>query len=192
MAGARGELGRPAMAAPPGRGSVGVGGGPGLGVLPGHEHRLEPGDTLAGLALRYGVTMEQIKRANRLYTSDTIFLKPTLLIPGQLGPEEEEEEEEEEGAAGPACPATSRHDLSATDFLRQIDAEILLSKAAATRRLREGDTGSITKAEGTRAPDTGAHPAPQGARRALLGPRPLTRTPRAAALRNAEDEIFML
>ncbi|XP_025939461.1 lysM and putative peptidoglycan-binding domain-containing protein 1 isoform X2 [Apteryx rowi] len=117
------------MAAPPGQGAVGGGGGPGLGVLPGHEHRLEPGDTLAGLALRYGVT---------------------------------------------------------------IDAEILLSKAAATRRLREGDTGSVTKAEGTRAPDTGAHPAPQGARRALLGPRPLTRTPRAAALRDAEDEIFML
>uniref|UniRef100_A0A8C4P2X4 LysM domain containing 1 n=1 Tax=Dromaius novaehollandiae TaxID=8790 RepID=A0A8C4P2X4_DRONO len=129
-----------------------------------------------------GWEMEQIKRANRLYTSDTIFLKPTLLIPGQLGPEEEEEEEEE-GAAGLACPATSRHDLSATDFLRQIDAEIRLSKAAATRRLREGST---------RAPDTGAHPAPQGARRALLGPRPLTRTPRAAALHDAEDEIFTL
>nr|XP_025970737.1 lysM and putative peptidoglycan-binding domain-containing protein 1 [Dromaius novaehollandiae] len=135
--------------------------------------------------------MEQIKRANRLYTSDTIFLKPTLLIPGQLGPEEEEEEEEE-GAAGLACPATSRHDLSATDFLRQIDAEIRLSKAAATRRLREGSTGSVAEAEGTRAPDTGAHPAPQGARRALLGPRPLTRTPRAAALHDAEDEIFTL
>ncbi|XP_062453801.1 lysM and putative peptidoglycan-binding domain-containing protein 1 [Rhea pennata] len=171
-------------AAPPGRRGAALGG------LPGLEHRLEPGDTLAGLALRYGVTMEQIKRANRLYTSDTIFLKPTLLIPGQLGPEEEEEEEE--GAVGPACPATSRHDLSATDFLRQIDAEIRLSKAAATRQLREGDAGSVAEAEGTRTPDPGARSAPQGARRALLGPRPLTRTPRAAALRDAEDEIFTL
>ncbi|XP_053446772.1 lysM and putative peptidoglycan-binding domain-containing protein 1 [Nycticebus coucang] len=45
------------------------------------EHHLEPGDTLAGLALKYGVTMEQIKRANRLYTNDSIFLKKTLYIP---------------------------------------------------------------------------------------------------------------
>lgn len=45
------------------------------------EHQLEPGDTLAGLALKYGVTMEQIKRANRLYTNDSIFLKKTLYIP---------------------------------------------------------------------------------------------------------------
>nr|XP_009666106.1 PREDICTED: lysM and putative peptidoglycan-binding domain-containing protein 1 isoform X2 [Struthio camelus australis] len=88
--------------------------------------------------------MEQIKRANRLYTSDTIFLKPTLLIPRRLGPEEEEKEEEEEGDAGPGAvlvsPATSRHELSAADFLRQIDAEICLSKAAATRRLCESNT----------------------------------------------------
>ncbi|XP_077698480.1 lysM and putative peptidoglycan-binding domain-containing protein 1 [Canis aureus] len=45
------------------------------------EHQLAPGDTLAGLALKYGVTMEQIKRANRLYTNDSIFLKKTLYIP---------------------------------------------------------------------------------------------------------------
>ncbi|XP_024426205.1 lysM and putative peptidoglycan-binding domain-containing protein 1 [Desmodus rotundus] len=45
------------------------------------EHLLAPGDTLAGLALKYGVTMEQIKRVNRLYTNDSIFLKKTLYIP---------------------------------------------------------------------------------------------------------------
>ncbi|KAM5162682.1 lysM and putative peptidoglycan-binding domain-containing protein 1 isoform 1-T2 [Callospermophilus lateralis] len=68
------------------------------------EHRLEPGDTLAGLALRYGVTMEQIKRANRLYTNDSIFLKKTLYIPilreprdlfNGLDSEEEKDGEEE-------------------------------------------------------------------------------------------------
>nr|XP_023403101.1 LOW QUALITY PROTEIN: lysM and putative peptidoglycan-binding domain-containing protein 1 [Loxodonta africana] len=68
------------------------------------EHKLEPGDTLAGLALKYGVTMEQIKRANRLYTNDSIFLKKTLYIPilteprdlfNGLDSEEEKDEEEE-------------------------------------------------------------------------------------------------
>ncbi|KAF7238361.1 LysM and putative peptidoglycan-binding domain-containing protein 1 [Varanus komodoensis] len=68
------------------------------------EHRLEPEDTLQGLAVRYGVTTEQIKRANRLYTNDSIFLKKTLYIPVPVEPKGlssglnlEEEEEEEEG-----------------------------------------------------------------------------------------------
>lgn len=68
------------------------------------EHQLAPGDTLAGLALKYGVTMEQIKRANRLYTNDSIFLKKTLYIPilteprdlfNGLDSEEEKDGEEE-------------------------------------------------------------------------------------------------
>lgn len=68
------------------------------------EHQLEPGDTLAGLALKYGVTMEQIKRTNRLYTNDSIFLKralyiPILTEPGDLfnGLDAEEEEDDDGG-----------------------------------------------------------------------------------------------
>uniref|UniRef100_A0A8C0HL46 LysM and peptidoglycan-binding domain-containing protein 1 n=1 Tax=Buteo japonicus TaxID=224669 RepID=A0A8C0HL46_9AVES len=80
--------------------------------------------------------MEQIKRANRLYTSDTIFLKPTLLIPvpaqpGGPCPKDEDKDEKEEDKDVPVppgdipvAPIPSRHDLSATDFLRQLDAEI--------------------------------------------------------------------
>ncbi|NXW25019.1 LYSM1 protein, partial [Circaetus pectoralis] len=194
LAGTGAERGRPAMAA----GSGGAG-------AAAREHRLEPGDTLPGLALRYGVTMEQIKRANRLYTSDTIFLKPTLLIPVPAQPggpcpededkdEDKDEEEEDKDVPVPpgdipVAPIPSRHDLSATDFLRQLDAEIGRSKAvAAAQRLRTGGTG-MAKAEGTRSPDAGGPLAPRGPR---LGPRPLTRTPRAAALRDAEDEIFTL
>ncbi|XP_061872363.1 lysM and putative peptidoglycan-binding domain-containing protein 1 [Colius striatus] len=107
------------------------------------EHRLQPGDTLPGLALRYGVTMEQIKRANRLYTSDTIFLKPTLLIPVP-GPCPEDRDEDSAVPSGDAAatPAPSRHDLSATDFLRRLDADIGRCKAAAAARLlRAGGTG---------------------------------------------------
>ncbi|XP_061298902.1 lysM and putative peptidoglycan-binding domain-containing protein 1 [Pezoporus flaviventris] len=160
------------------------------------EHRLQPGDTLPGLALRYGVTMEQIKRANRLYTSDTIFLKPTLLIPvpGQpRGPCPEDKDAPAPSGGAPAAPAVPRHDLSATAFLQQLDAEIGRSKAAAAaavaaQRLRTGSTGAA-QVEGTQSPEARAPTAPQGPR---LGPRPLTRTPRAAALRDAEDEIFTL
>ncbi|NXV38564.1 LYSM1 protein, partial [Rissa tridactyla] len=179
LAGSGAERGRPAMAA-----------GSGAAAAPAREHRLQPGDTLPGLALRYGVTMEQIKRANRLYTSDTIFLKPTLLIPAPEGPCPDDKDKDAPVPPGdtPAAPVPSRHDLSATDFLRQLDAEIGRSKAAAAERLRAGSTGTA-EAEGTRSPDAGVLPAPRGPR---LGPRPLTRTPRVAALRDAEDEIFTL
>ncbi|KAM8986122.1 lysM and putative peptidoglycan-binding domain-containing protein 1 [Ara ararauna] len=152
------------------------------------EHRLRPGDTLPGLALRYGVTMEQIKRANRLYTSDTIFLKPTLLIPVP-GPCPEDKDVPVPSGDAPAAPPPARHDLSATDFLQHLDAEIGRSKAAAAaQRLRTGSTGAA-QVDSPRSPDARGSAASRGPR---LGPRPLTRTPRAAALRDAEDEIFTL
>ncbi|XP_066842063.1 lysM and putative peptidoglycan-binding domain-containing protein 1 isoform X1 [Anser cygnoides] len=141
---------------------------PARGAAGGREHRLEPGDTLPGLALRYGVTMEQILRANRLYTSDTIFLKPTLLIPAPARPGGLRRQEEAVGTppgpgdAAAAAPAPSRHDLSAADFLRQLDAEIGRSKAAAAQRLRAASTG-----RGRR------HRAPGG----RLPPRPPPRPP---------------
>lgn len=90
------------------------------------EHPLAPGDTLAGLALKYGVTMEQIKRANRLYTNDSIFLKKTLYIPILTEPRdlfngldsEEEKDGEEEGQprkdkAGPLSAERKKQETGA-------------------------------------------------------------------------------
>lgn len=45
------------------------------------KHLVQANDTLQGLALRYGVTMEDIKRENKLWTSDSLFLKTWLDIP---------------------------------------------------------------------------------------------------------------
>uniref|UniRef100_UPI0037E772ED lysM and putative peptidoglycan-binding domain-containing protein 2 n=1 Tax=Semicossyphus pulcher TaxID=241346 RepID=UPI0037E772ED len=45
------------------------------------EHRVADSDTLQGIALKYGVTMEQVKRANKLFSNDCIFLKNSLNIP---------------------------------------------------------------------------------------------------------------
>ncbi|XP_029354933.1 lysM and putative peptidoglycan-binding domain-containing protein 2 [Echeneis naucrates] len=45
------------------------------------EHRVTDTDTLQGIALKYGVTMEQIKRANKLFSNDCIFLRNSLNIP---------------------------------------------------------------------------------------------------------------
>ncbi|XP_013912667.1 PREDICTED: lysM and putative peptidoglycan-binding domain-containing protein 1 [Thamnophis sirtalis] len=128
------------------------------------EHQLRPGDTLQGLAVMYGVTTEQIKRANRLYTNDSIFLKKTLWIPTKPkalsnGLNFEEEEEEEKEGEGEAVPPEStkkqkqprkngssggsvpKHDLSAADFLFKLDSEIRRSKQLAAKKLREGESG---------------------------------------------------
>ncbi|XP_076314585.1 lysM and putative peptidoglycan-binding domain-containing protein 2-like [Tachypleus tridentatus] len=45
------------------------------------KHVVKPTDTLQGLALHYGVTMEHIKRINKLWTTDSLFLRTTLDIP---------------------------------------------------------------------------------------------------------------
>ncbi|KAK3579695.1 hypothetical protein CHS0354_029174 [Potamilus streckersoni] len=45
------------------------------------KHPVKQDDTLMGIALRYGSTVEQIKRENKLWTNDSLFLKEFLLIP---------------------------------------------------------------------------------------------------------------
>ncbi|XP_069961905.1 GATA zinc finger domain-containing protein 14 isoform X1 [Bactrocera oleae] len=45
------------------------------------RHDVEKTDTLQGIALKYGCSTEQIRRANRLFASDSLFLRQFLLIP---------------------------------------------------------------------------------------------------------------
>uniref|UniRef100_A0A8D0EBX3 LysM and putative peptidoglycan-binding domain-containing protein 2 n=1 Tax=Salvator merianae TaxID=96440 RepID=A0A8D0EBX3_SALMN len=122
------------------------------------EHRLSAGDTLQGIALKYGVTMEQIKRANKLFTNDCIFLRKTLNIPvisekhlvfnglnSLESPDNETddlsscEEETTTVQEESTLPSSQDHDnqlpqseeLSAKDFLHRLDLQIKLSKQAA-------------------------------------------------------------
>ncbi|XP_051901886.1 lysM and putative peptidoglycan-binding domain-containing protein 1 [Pristis pectinata] len=156
------------------------------------EHRLQPSDTLQGLALRYGVSTEQIKRTNRLYTNDSIFLAETLRIPvagkqdlngAQAG---SLPEESPAGWAGDG-PAP---EITPSEFLRRLDTRITQSKAAALKKLKEDGSGFASSSPSVLAP-TPCCPAPTS-RRALLGPARLTKTARVTSLRDTEDEIFHL
>lgn len=124
------------------------------------EHRVADGDTLQGIALKYGVTMEQIKRANKLFSSDCIFLKSSLNIPvaseqrsifNGLSLESPDGDGQETDTprvllrdvrAPSPPPEDSRpgqsqpEELSAKDFLHRLDLQIKQSKQAA-RRLKE-------------------------------------------------------
>uniref|UniRef100_A0A8C8CUW8 LysM and putative peptidoglycan-binding domain-containing protein 1 n=1 Tax=Oncorhynchus tshawytscha TaxID=74940 RepID=A0A8C8CUW8_ONCTS len=132
------------------------------------EHQVQPGETLQGLALKYGVSMEQIKRANRLYTNDSIFLKKYLSIPvlsdynsdANIGVDVTEED------SGKVQDSTSKKvstqngkpvnnsekthegtsELSPMNFLKRMDRMISQTKQAAVKRCQEGDLTSLEAA----------------------------------------------
>jgi len=45
------------------------------------EHVVSPGETLAGLALRYNITLQDLKLANKLWTNEGLFPGRSLRIP---------------------------------------------------------------------------------------------------------------
>ncbi|KAK5609485.1 LysM and putative peptidoglycan-binding domain-containing protein 2 [Crenichthys baileyi] len=128
------------------------------------EHRVTDSDTLQGIALKYGVTMEQIKRANKLFSNDCIFLRNSLNIPVLSekrsifnGLSLESPDGDGETACQDACtphimtqdiegpsppsspppqPQPQPEELSAKDFLHRLDLQIKQSKQAA-QRLKE-------------------------------------------------------
>lgn len=125
------------------------------------EHRVRAGDTLQGIALKYGVSMEQIKRANKLFTNDCIFLKKTLNIPvisekplyfNGLNSMDSPENEtvasfshgnvpvvaQDEDLSPPSPPESTvqpeqPEEVSAQDFLQRLDLQIKLSTQAAKK-----------------------------------------------------------
>ncbi|KIO28055.1 hypothetical protein M407DRAFT_243155 [Tulasnella calospora MUT 4182] len=50
-------------------------------------HEVQPTDSLAGVALKYGVQIADIRKANKLWASDTIHLRKTLYIPVDVVPD---------------------------------------------------------------------------------------------------------
>ncbi|XP_029359299.1 lysM and putative peptidoglycan-binding domain-containing protein 1 [Echeneis naucrates] len=124
------------------------------------EHQVQPGETIQGLSLKYGVSMEQIKRANRLYTNESIFLKKSLSIPVLSDLDDcsngVDLSEEDGGKDSAGCaPSQNGHlgsspankddckerasDLTPVDFLKRLDDLINQSKQAAVRGCKEAE-----------------------------------------------------
>ncbi|KAM8734808.1 lysM and putative peptidoglycan-binding domain-containing protein 1 [Acanthopagrus latus] len=125
------------------------------------EHKIQPGETLQGLALKYGVSMEQIKRANRMYTNDSIFLKKSLSIPVMSDSDQcvngvdlnlEDSEEDNAGRGSAQNGHTERSseekrddgsdivsDLTPVDFLKRLDGLISQSKQAAVKGCQDAE-----------------------------------------------------
>ncbi|KAM9310640.1 lysM and putative peptidoglycan-binding domain-containing protein 1 [Pholidichthys leucotaenia] len=177
------------------------------------EHTLQPGETLQGLALKYGVSMEQIKRANRLYTNDSIFLKKSLSIPvlSDCSNGVDLAEEDHASVQNRHARASSERkshgvdegatDLSPVDFLKRLDDLINQSKQAAVTRCQEAEkrVAALEAACASRTSDlrplTRSRSAVSSFRMAQQGadePVPLTVIKLSEKLKDREDEIFEL
>lgn len=97
--------------------------------------------------------MEQIKRANRMYTNDSIHLKKSLSIPVLLddsGAETPPDDSGDDQAAGHGRSDRKQDDgggaaeeLSPGDFLKRLDGLIHQSKQAAVRGCRDAEQRSV-------------------------------------------------
>ncbi|XP_049585429.1 lysM and putative peptidoglycan-binding domain-containing protein 1 [Syngnathus scovelli] len=161
------------------------------------EHYIQPGETLQGLALKYGVTTEQIKRVNRLYTNDSIFQRKSLSIPVPSHSEAHQEEDDQgERLNHELFPADksptaspSGKELTATDFLSRLDGVISESKRAAARRWQDAEKrlADLEALCSSRMNERPAPPPPSSAAAV-----PLTATKLTMKLREREDDIFEL
>lgn len=88
--------------------------------------------------------MEQIKRANRMYTNDSIFLKKSLSIPVLSDSDLAHcRPEPEDNARAPAESPVKPSDLSPMEFLRRLDGLIDESKQAAVVGQQEAERRSV-------------------------------------------------
>ncbi|XP_066992918.1 lysM and putative peptidoglycan-binding domain-containing protein 2 [Anabrus simplex] len=98
------------------------------------KHVISEGDTLQGIALKYGVTMEQIRRVNRLWASDSLFLREMLLIPVPLDLAMNSSNNQllfdVNSVHSPGTPDSSQEEESSiSDFLVKIDTSIANTKS---------------------------------------------------------------
>nr|XP_040021003.1 lysM and putative peptidoglycan-binding domain-containing protein 1 [Gasterosteus aculeatus aculeatus] len=186
------------------------------------EHKLQPEDTLQGLSLRYGVSMEQINRANRLYANESIFLRTSLSIPvwsdsdhGSKRVDLVGEDGNKGGSAGltGSCPEREpqkdgkerESDLTPVDFLKRLDGLICQSKHAAVKGCQSAEK-RVTAIEAACSSGTSGR-RPLARSQSALSPSgllqqqqqqashvsvPLTITKLTKKLRDREDEIFQL
>lgn len=105
------------------------------------KHIVAATDTLQGIALKYGVTTEQIRRVNRLWASDSLFLREHLLIPvspdALLVLSTDKTTETERDAiqiSSPSSVSSSVDDEgSVNDFLAKMDSSIANAKKEVKR-----------------------------------------------------------
>ncbi|CAH1164118.1 unnamed protein product [Phaedon cochleariae] len=94
------------------------------------KHFVSNADTLQGISLKYNVTIEQIRRANKLWASDSLFLKEFLLIPSteKTEPSKNEKPGTTSEVMSPTTSSFDDDNDNIDDYLSKIDAAIASTK----------------------------------------------------------------
>ncbi|KAK0178290.1 hypothetical protein PV328_002255 [Microctonus aethiopoides] len=105
------------------------------------KHIISKTDTLAGIALKYEVTTEQIRRINRLWASDSIFLREYLMVPVPKSSTVSSSNENNDRAASSSTeidngqipsattvPSSMHDDSTIDNFLAKMDSSIATVK----------------------------------------------------------------
>lgn len=116
------------------------------------KHVVLAADTLQGIALKYGVTTEQIRRVNRLWASDSLFLREYLLIPVNAesplslpndGANEPEHDTIQSVSSPTSMASSIDEESSVNDFLAKMDSSIASVKKEVKRT--QGDSKFCTE-----------------------------------------------
>nr|CAI5856684.1 unnamed protein product [Callosobruchus analis] len=104
------------------------------------KHYVTNTDTLQGIALKYNVTIEQIRRANKLWASDSLFLREYLLIPSTEGQKSSQSETPVMSpTSNSSQTSTSCDEESIDEFLNKIDAAIATTKEDVKKTTRNSE-----------------------------------------------------
>ncbi|XP_030747159.1 lysM and putative peptidoglycan-binding domain-containing protein 2 isoform X2 [Sitophilus oryzae] len=141
------------------------------------KHFVSNSDTLQGIALKYNVTIEQIRRANKLWASDSLFLREFLLIPQPdnandlLSPTQMQSTSSQSSLASSSAENLNQNRMSIgsstrssfdeeniSDFLSKIDASIASTKEVVKKVADTGEYGTDITMDGKRKPQSRLKP----------------------------------
>nr|CAB3263577.1 lysM and putative peptidoglycan-binding domain-containing protein 2-like [Phallusia mammillata] len=97
------------------------------------KHIIEEGETVQGISLKYGLSPAELRRVNKLYSSDSLYLRKFLLIPVTQPSTSTTVSNHEPATVAvngddSAKPETNHDD--AASFLQKLDSQISASKKA--------------------------------------------------------------
>ncbi|KAG7271647.1 hypothetical protein CRUP_033971 [Coryphaenoides rupestris] len=166
----------------------------------GVPHTVEPGDTLPGLALKYGVSVLLIPAAPLAGSEACGCLD--LVKEGDLGEPSGRVCAPGDGDKGLSATAeVDSSELSPMDFLKRMDALIRQSKKVAVQGCHDGEKrfAAIEAACNIKVPEhrclthsQSVAPTPALSQQTSLTAVPLTVTKRTKTIRASEDELFQL
>ncbi|XP_037093107.1 lysM and putative peptidoglycan-binding domain-containing protein 2-like [Pollicipes pollicipes] len=110
------------------------------------RYDVQDNDTLQGIALKHNVTMEQLKRTNKLWTNDSLHVRRQLLVPVPLEPSSVWSDSDDSvsspassdcrslvSGAAPTDSDAAPPSRTAADFLKQVDSVIASSRRNVSR-----------------------------------------------------------